>query len=49
MYHTRYKDDYTDLWVWSYEERLPHRDSWFLIIRGVQESDAGKYLCQVTL
>eukprot|EP00090_Calanus_glacialis_P020997 TRINITY_DN32420_c0_g1_i2.p1 TRINITY_DN32420_c0_g1~~TRINITY_DN32420_c0_g1_i2.p1 ORF type:complete len:539 (-),score=85.14 TRINITY_DN32420_c0_g1_i2:272-1888(-) len=23
------------------------RDSWFLIIRGVQESDAGKYICQL--
>ena len=23
------------------------RDSWFLIIRGVQETDAGKYICQV--
>ena len=23
------------------------RDSWFLNIRGVQESDAGKYICQL--
>jgi len=24
-----------------------NRDSWFLIIRGVQETDAGKYICQL--
>ena len=23
------------------------RDSWFLIIRGVQQADAGRYICQL--